>query len=248
MAEPRPNPNNTGASFNLRTPSTPTLPTSRAFTPSPRTPGNPLSVYGTEFAATPSGSAAPGTPLTAFSDSVVPGQNHDTLHHITENRSNAPPSTSAHHPLLSSAWLNLVESGTDDRNLNRSAGRRRDQPRMQLEEILKSKADVLSLIHYAEDLMSSLLDRIAETVTQARNAVIPIDRNQLENQRRRHASFGLDEYLKMLPQLFKRLRIIELVLKELLGFQAAKPSVEVCSNDGSENITVCSYGIIIPLQ
>ena len=119
---------------------------------------------------------------------------------------------------------------------------------MQLEEILKSKADVLSLIHYAEDLMSSLLDRIAETVTQARNAVIPIDRNQLETQRRRHASFGLDEYLKMLPQLFKRLRIIELVLKELLGFQAAKPSVEVCSNDGSKNITVCSYGIIIPLQ
>lgn len=208
MTEQRPNPNLSG-NFNPRAPSTPTLPAGRTLTPSPRTPGNPMSA----------GSAAPGTPLPTFVDPAVQGQAAETSQQLADSRSNPAPASSVLHPLLSQ----LVEAGTEDRNVNGISGRQRDPPRAQLEDVLKTKGDVLSLIHYAEDLLSTLLDRIAETITQVRGTSIPIDRNQ----QRRHAAVGLDEYLKLLPQLFKRLRIIEDVLKELLSLQASATPVEV---------------------
>jgi hypothetical protein len=94
---------------------------------------------------------------------------------------------------------------------------------------VREPINYMALMRYGEDLLTEILQKLQEVILVSRQVSgVPLDRTQLQNMSRR-LQIPLEEHLKVLPVLFKRMKIIERLLNDLIDSLGAQPAVEVWS-------------------
>ncbi|OQV18198.1 hypothetical protein BV898_07787 [Hypsibius exemplaris] len=76
--------------------------------------------------------------------------------------------------------------------------------------------DYLGIIRYGEDLLTEVMQRVTDVLYTGKQVGIPVDRTQLQMTTKR-ILVPLEEQLKMLPALLKRLAVMDEIIVNLLN-------------------------------